>query len=132
LTLTAVLDAWAIVALLKAEPSAARVRAVIEEHDSHACSINLGEAYCSLIRSHGDRLALERVERIRHLISVHDPIWTVTRDAAEIKARGGLSYADAFCVATARWRAAPLYTGDDEILRLTDAGVELVDLRRSR
>jgi hypothetical protein len=35
-------------------------------------------------------------------------------------------------VATARRHDAPLYTGDDEILQLTDAGVELVDLRSTR
>jgi predicted nucleic acid-binding protein len=128
----AVLDAWAIVALLKAEPTAARVRAIIEEQESHACSVNLGEAYHSLIRSHGRRIALERVERVRQLVTVHDPVWAVTREAAEIKARGGLSYADAFCVATARWCQAPLYTGDDEIIRLDDPGIDVVDLRERR
>jgi predicted nucleic acid-binding protein len=130
--MSAVLDAWAIVALLKAEPAAARIRTIVEQHDSHACSINLGEAYYSLIRSHGHRLAIERVERIRQLVTVHDPMWTVTRDAAEIKARGGLSYADAFCVATARWCDAPLYTGDPEIIKLDGDELRVVDLRSAR
>ena len=128
----AVLDAWAIVALLKAEPVAARVRTIIEEHESHACSVNLGEAYYSLIRSHGRRVALERVERVRELVTVHDPAWAVTRDAAEIKAHGRLSYADAFCVATARWCKAPLYTGDPEIVALDGDDLAVVDLRDAR
>lgn len=130
--MTAVLDAWAIVALVKAEPAAARVRAVVEEHEPHACSVNLGEAYYSLIRSHGRRLAHESVERIRQLVTVHAPTWAVTRDAAEIKARGRLSYADAFCVATARWCQAPLYTGDPEIVALDGDDLEVVDLRSGR
>ena len=130
--MAAVLDAWAIVALLKVEPAAARVRAVIEDHESHACSVNLGEAYYSLIRSHGQRLASERVERVRQLVTIHDPAWPVTRDAAEIKARGRLSYADAFCVATARWCEAPLYTGDPEIVALDGDDLDVVDLRSAR
>ena len=126
-----VLDAWAIMAMLKAEPAAARVRAVIDEHEPHACSINLGEAYYSLIRSHGHGIALDRVEKVRQLVKVHDPDWPVTRYAAEIKARGGLSYDDAFCVATARSFKAPLYTGDPEIVALDGDDLEVVDLRSS-
>lgn len=48
--------------------------------------------------------------------------------AAEIKARGGLSYPDAFCVATALRHRAPLYTGDPEIIEL-GADIEVIDLR---
>ncbi|MDW5597753.1 PIN domain-containing protein [Conexibacter stalactiti] len=47
---------------------------------------------------------------------------------AEIKARGGLSYPDAFCVATALRHRAPLYTGDPEIIKL-GADIEVIDLR---
>ena len=39
--------------------------------------------------------------------------------AARIKSGGGLSFADAFCVATARSLEAELWTGDPEILKLT-------------
>jgi len=46
------------------------------------------------------------------------------------RAQGGLSYADAFCVATARRHRAALYTGDPEILHFDDAGVDVVDLTR--
>jgi predicted nucleic acid-binding protein len=126
---TAVLDAWALVALLKAEPAAARVRSVIEAHEPVACSVNVGEAYYALIRSHGRRLAHARVEQIRQLVHVLDPEWPVTRGAAEVKAEGGLSYADAFCVATARWCGAPLYTGDPEIVALDGDDLEVIDLR---
>ncbi len=48
--------------------------------------------------------------------------------AAELKARGGLSYADAFCLATAKRLKAPLWTGDPEIFGI-DTEVERVDLR---
>ena len=124
-----VLDAWAVVALLKAEPAAERVRAVIDAREPYVCSVNLGEAYYTLIRSHGPRIAEARIGGIRQLMQVDDPDWPLVRDAAELKGGGGLSFADAFCVATARRHAAPLYTGDDEIIGLDDTDVEIVDLR---
>lgn len=126
-----VLDAWAVVALLKAQPGGDRVGAVIARDEACMSSINLGEAYYSVVRSHGPRIAAERVHRIRRAIDVEDPDWSLVCDAAELKARGGLSYPDAFCVATARRHAAPLYTGDPEIVALAGDGVEIVDLRES-
>ena len=47
-----------------------------------------------------------------------DPDWPLVSAAAKIKARGGLSYADAFCIATAVRVEAPLWTGDPEIVEL--------------
>ncbi|HXJ95729.1 MAG TPA: PIN domain-containing protein [Terriglobia bacterium] len=40
-------------------------------------------------------------------------------DAARLKSRFPISYADAFAVETARQRKAPLVTGDAEILELS-------------
>ncbi len=65
---------------------------------------------------------------LRQDIEVVDPDWPLISAAAEIKARGGLSFADAFCLATAARLKAPLWTGDPEILDF-DTEVELVDLR---
>jgi PIN domain nuclease of toxin-antitoxin system len=126
-----VLDAWPVVRLLKREAGAARVQRLIAEHDACMSSVNLGEVYHSLIRSHGRRIAAERVAAIPRVVDVEDPDWALVQRAAELKAGGGLSYPDAFCVATARRHEAPLYTGDPEIVRLADAGVEIVDLREA-
>jgi predicted nucleic acid-binding protein len=50
--------------------------------------------------------------------------------AATIKSRGGLSYADAFCVATALHLNTPLWTGDPEIVeQAAEHSCEVVDLR---
>jgi predicted nucleic acid-binding protein len=59
---------------------------------------------------------------------VIDPDWPLISAAAEIKARGDLSFADAFCLATAERFNAPLLTGAPEIL-VVDGAVEFVDLR---
>jgi len=127
----AVLDAWAVAALINDEPAAEQVSELLERHDCWISSINLGEAYYTSLRERGEALTAALIEDLRQVVRLEHPDWPLVRDAATIKARGGLSYADAFCVATARRHDAPLYTGDDEILRLADAGVHLVDLRRA-
>jgi PIN domain nuclease of toxin-antitoxin system len=127
-----VLDAWAVMALLQAEPAAPRVHELIAAHDVHMSAVNLGEAYYSVLRRRGRRSAAERIEAIRSLVHVHDADWQLTLAAAEIKAAGGLSYPDAFCVATAQRHDAPLYTGDPDIVALDGDDLEVVDLRSAR
>jgi predicted nucleic acid-binding protein len=126
--LNSVLDAWPIVALLDDEPAAPRVAELLTTGGMGMSSINLGEVYYGAIRRRGRDAALDLVADIRQLIRVEDPDWELVRCASEIKARGGLSYPDAFCVATAMRHRAPLYTGDPEIIGL-DADVEVIDLR---
>lgn len=124
----AVFDAWAIVGLLRRRPEASRVAAALAATDPLMSSINLGEAYYAMLRSHGKRIARERVDDVRGLATIEDPDWELVRAASEVKAGGGLSYPDAFCVATAMRHDAPLYTGDPEIIRL-GADIEVIDLR---
>jgi predicted nucleic acid-binding protein len=109
-------------------PSAGEVASAIETEQAVVSAVNLGEVLYMLERDHGQRRATELVEQVRSVTTVEDPDWDLIVSAAHIKARGGLSYADAFCVATAQRHKAPLYTGDPEILALKGA-VELVDLR---
>jgi PIN domain nuclease of toxin-antitoxin system len=128
----AVLDAWAVMALLQDEPAAPHVQDVIAMRDARISSVNLGEAYYSIVRRRGRRFAIDRIDSIRRIVRVEDPDWDLTRAAAEVKARGGISYPDAFCVATARRHRAPLYTGDPEIIKLDGDELEVVDLRSAR
>lgn len=61
---------------------------------------------------------------------VVNPDWALVFSAARIKAGGGPSYADAFCIATAERLKAPLWTGDPEIITLAESmRCEVVDLR---
>ena len=126
------LDAWAVMALLQDEPAAPRVQDAIATRDVCMSSVNLGEAYYSIVRRRGRRFAIDRIESIRRIVRIEDPDWDLTRAAADVKARGGISYPDAFCVATARRHASPLYTGDPEIIKLDGDGLEVVDLRSTR
>lgn len=115
-------------ALYEDSPSAGRVAAAIETEEAVISAINLGEVLYSLERDHEQQRATELVDQARTVITVENPDWDLVARAAHIKAGGGLSYADAFCLATAQRLDAPLYTGDPEILALNDI-VELVDLR---
>lgn len=125
----AVLDAWAVAALLNDEPSAELVTQILSQDECWISSVNLGEAYYTSVRERGEPRTSGLIDDLRQVIRLDFPDWPLVRDAAGIKARGGLSYADAFCVATARRHRAPLYTGDDEIIQLEDAGIDVVDLR---
>jgi predicted nucleic acid-binding protein len=124
-----VLDAWALIAFFDDSPGAApRVEALLEEGGGAICSINLGEVLYRQTRLAGARAAHERVAALRGNLDVVDPDWRLVEAAAAIKAPGGLSFADAFCVATAMRLDAPLWTGDPEIIDLP-GDQEVVDLR---
>jgi predicted nucleic acid-binding protein len=115
-------------ALYEDNHSAEEIAAAIDTGEALVSAINLGEVLYSLERTHGREQATELVDQISSVITVEEPDWDLIAQAAHIKAGGGLSYADAFCVSTAQRHKALLYTGDPEILALKDI-VELLDLR---
>ena len=125
-----VLDSWALLALLKGEPAAERVEAEWVADGAAISSINLGEVLYIRMRASGEQKARADIDMIRSRLTVIDPGWETVEAAAAIKAAGGLSFADAFCIATAAQFDAPLLTGDSEIVK-TAAGFdcEVVDLR---
>lgn len=117
-------------ALFEDHPAAALVSGPIEQGEAVVCAINLGEVLYRLERDHGRERALALVDGIREITRVEEPDWELVTAAAHVKAGGGLSYADAFCVATAERHGAPLYTGDPEILALgRSLPLQTVDLR---
>ncbi len=125
-----VLDSWALLAYLKDEPAAARIEAEWVASGATISSINLGEVLYIRIRADGEGSAHADIEKIRKRLTVIDPDWPLVAAAAAIKAKGGLSYADAFCIATAVGLDAPLWTGDPEIVGQAGRhSCEVVDLR---
>jgi uncharacterized protein with PIN domain len=125
---TIVLDAWAVIAMLNGEPPATRIRGLVESGSPRMSSINLGEVYYRAIRQRGRRRADEAVHDVRHMIDVELPDHEMVLAAARLKARGGISYADCFAVATAQRHRVPLVTGAPEILAL-DGEIEVIDPR---
>jgi predicted nucleic acid-binding protein len=127
-----VLDSWALLAYLKDESAAGRIESEWIGSGAAISSINLGEVLYIRIRASGEASARADVETIRRRLNVVEPDWSLVMAAATIKASGGLSYADAFCVATALHLNAPLWTGDPEIIdQAAEHSCEVVDLRAS-
>ncbi len=127
-----VLDSWALLAYLKDEPAAGRIESEWIGSGAAISSINLGEVLYIRIRATGEDSARAGIETIRRRLSVIEPDWSLVMAAATIKASGGLSYADAFCVATALHLNTPLWTGDPEIIdQAAEHSCEVVDLRSS-
>jgi predicted nucleic acid-binding protein len=126
---TAVLDSWAVIAFLDDEPPAHRVERLLATGQPVMSSINLGEVLYVTIRERGEREASFAIDALRSSVTVEQPDLRLVFAAARLKAGGRISYADAFCVATAQRHRLPVWTGDPEILRLAGDDLDVVDLR---
>ncbi|BAF58941.1 predicted nucleic acid-binding protein [Pelotomaculum thermopropionicum SI] len=126
-----VFDAYAILALIEDEPGAQTIAEIItdQEPELFMSIISLGEIYYILLRKKSEQAAEEVVKNIfaeESLILV-EATWKKVKDAARIKAKGGLSYADSFVLALGKELNAPVVTGDPEILASArEIGVEII------
>lgn len=98
------------------EPAASRVEASLASRPVMSW-INLGEVYYVVERAAGRDRAERIVRDLRHGLRLDLPTEARVLEAARIKARHAMAYADAFAVATALAHRATLLTGDPEILR---------------
>lgn len=133
----AVVDSWAILALLRAEePGAAAMRRYLRRAQSGNLRlllnvVNLGEVFYRLLQLTGETQAEERLDQVKALpIEVVQARESLVLEAARIKAAHPLSYADAFAVATGRVEKAPVITGDPEILALPSTVIRVRRLDR--
>lgn len=123
------LDAWAVVAWLEgSESAAARIDEVLAAERPHMNWINLGEVFYLLQRRQSLDEARRILRRLRPALTLEVPPEGRILEAATIKAKYAVAYADAFAVATAIAHGAVLLTGDPEILAV-DAGWPVEDLR---
>jgi predicted nucleic acid-binding protein len=82
-------------------------------------AVNLGEIWYGVARRTSFEAAEQTVERVRRLgLEVVNADWTLTRLAAQFKARYRLSYADCFAAALAKQHAVEVVTGDPEFRQL--------------
>lgn len=123
-----VLDAWAILALLRGEPAGKRVEEAVATGRAVASWVNLGEVFYKEARKIGEAATRRVLSQVLANIRGEEPDRGLVLAAASLKVAGGLSYADCFALASASRHRAPLLTGDPEII--ANAGeVEIVDLR---
>lgn len=115
-----VLDSFALVSLFHREPGWQVVQKALYDQDrsrSHAILnwINWGEFYYIVKRRVGAAKTTDALRLLEQLpIELFPVDQPLVRAAAEIKSAHALSYADAFCIATAQRLDATVLTNDSE------------------
>lgn len=114
-----VIDSWALLCYLQREPGHEEMIDILSEASVRSpllmCVVNWGEVQYTAIRRLGEAAAVAVEDVVRSLpIEIIDADQDLTREAARLKARVKMSYADCFAAALAVRRKAALYTGDPE------------------
>ncbi|MBU2610804.1 MAG: type II toxin-antitoxin system VapC family toxin [Chloroflexi bacterium] len=126
MTVTKILDSFALIAFFEDEPGADFVRVLLLEAESKNIKlamtvVNLGEVWYSIARTVSPEQADAIVQEVRGMsIEIIDADWKLTHQAAIYKARGGISYADCYAAALAKLSQAEVITGDPEFQKLKD------------
>ena len=115
-----VFDSFAIIAFFEDEPGADEVERVLRELYTKRARgwmsvINWGEVYYSTYREQGQEAAEMVIRQLaKYPIEVVDADRDLTREAARLKGRYRIAYADCFAIALAKRKGAELLTGDPE------------------
>ena len=134
-----VLDAHAVLAFLGGEPGADEVQVVLRDGEPWMTLVGLGEVAYIIERRFGVAAADEAWANLRaeerpggvalQWLPIDDDL---VRRAATVKARGRLSYADAYAVAAAALLECPVLTGDPEFHVAEETGVTVHWLGRGK
>lgn len=115
-----VLDSFALVSLFHKEPGWEKVRAALYEQQRAGTTaylnwVNWGEFFYIVKRKVGGTRAVESLRLLEQLPIELVPVdLPLVREAAEIKSEHAVSYADAFCIVTARRLGGTVLTSDPE------------------
>ena len=121
-----VLDSWAVLAYLQGEDAAkhladALAEAIQAEAPLLMSVVNAGEVWYILAREVSMAEADRSISTVQSWGVEFVPAdWTHAREAAALKSKHRMSYADAFAAALAKSRKAELVTGDPEFEQLGD------------
>ncbi len=119
-----VLDSYALLAYLEAEPGSDCVRELLEaakgrKYSLYVCVVNLGEVMYIVERERGLPKAQETLARIDELpIEIMKVDRTLTLAAAHLKMDCPIPYADCFAGALSQLKNATLVTGDPEFRKV--------------
>jgi predicted nucleic acid-binding protein len=122
---TRALDSWAMLEWMSGrQPGGERVGRLLSEAENGQIrllmsAVNVGEVYYFLRRHHSAALAGSWRESSRTLpVSLEVPAFDDIWNAAELKSRFPIAYADAFAAALAQKHRCPLVTGDPGFRRV--------------
>jgi len=125
-----VFDAFALLAMFKAEPGGPRVRELIQEAirgevTLTMATVNLGEVFYKTVRQSGLERAKAVLAAARQLpIEIAPVDQDLALAAAEIKGLHRISYADCIAAALAQRLDATFVTGDDGFRQIADLKIE--------
>jgi ribonuclease VapC len=117
------------------QPTAGAVAALLAESEAGTArllmsAINAGEVYYFLLKHHGENLAQSWRKSLHTLpVTVEMPTADDIWDAAWLKGKFRIAYADAFAAALALKHRCPVVTGDPELRSIP--GLELDWLGRA-
>ena len=127
-----VLDSWAILEWISGrQPATDAVAKLFAESEAGTTrllmSANAGEVYYFLRKHHSEKLAESRRELSRTLAAaIEVPAAGEIWEAALLKGRYPIAYADGFAAALARKHQCPLVTGDAELRSVADLELEWI------
>ena len=130
---TRVLDSWAILEWISGrQPATNAVARLLAESEAGATrllmsAINVGEVYYFLRKHHSEKLAGQWRESSQTLpVTIEVPTLDEIWDAALLKGRYAIAYADAFAAALAHKYHCPLVTGDPELRSIADLELDWI------
>ena len=119
-----VVDGYALMAYLGNEAGAEQVKALLRQAQGdkaiiYLSLINLGEVAYIIERRHGTERLQEVLARLAQLpITVVEAPHERVLAATHVRAHHAVSYADAFAIALAEEKGAPVVTGDPEFKKV--------------
>ena len=133
---TRALDSWAILEWMSGRQPAGDLVARLLTEAEHGqirllmSAINVGEVYYFLRKHHSEALAESWRESSRTLpVTIEAPTIDDIWNAAMLKSRFPIAYADAFAAALAQKYNCPLVTGDPEFRRVDQLQVDWIGSR---
>ena len=130
---TRVLDSWAILEWISGrQPATDSVAKLFAESEAGTTrlfmsAINVGEVYYFLGKHHSEKLAESWRESSQTLpVTIEAPTVHEIWDAALLKGRYPIAYADAFAAALAQKYRCPLVTGDPDLRSITDLELDWI------
>jgi ribonuclease VapC len=115
-----VVDSWAVLAYFQDEPSAAGIGELFAEANQNGIPllmtvVNAGEVWYSVARETSVAEAEQSLKDVADLgIVIVNADWPLAQQAAQLKLKGRIAYADCFAGALAKREQSPVMTGDPE------------------
>ena len=115
-----VFDSYALIAFFRQEPGYELIKELLvkiaaDEATGYITTINIGEVYYMICRKSNQKNAEVALDALlKFPLQIIEADLELSLEAARLKAKYTLSYADAFAAALTIQRKATLITGDDE------------------